>query len=97
MYVFRREHEPRLKLPAEADFQTIEAVDHITQALVLSGKEARLKGNIQLDTEPYQANVPAKMIPTYMRIPHKGLNEKKIRITECIGMRNGSSICRKRG
>ena len=39
MYVFRGEHKQRLRLPAEADPQAVEAVDHITQAVVLSGTE----------------------------------------------------------
>ncbi len=45
-------------------------------------RKIRLKRNIQLERKRKQANIPANRIPTYMRVPLKGLNEKKIRISE---------------
>lgn len=84
MYVFRGEHKQRLSLPAEADPQAVEAVDHITQAVVLSGTEDPAEKKHPIGTEAESGEHSGKGIPTYMRVPLKGLNEKKIRISEYI-------------
>ena len=45
-------------------------------------RKTRLKRKHPLGTEAESGEHSGKGIPTYMRVPLKGLNEKKIRISE---------------